>query len=121
VTLGQDALGSRDLDPLSGSSVGTALASAASLVWPELLAGAVSLAAMATFLVWIQVVGRLRRRESPGYSSVGLLSLLAVGGGGWGAALLLGPVSPAARALALGAMSLGLWWRVRTLGAGGRM
>ncbi|MGA7861108.1 MAG: hypothetical protein WCB19_04560 [Thermoplasmata archaeon] len=118
MTAGSDALSPRDLDPLSTSSVGTALAGAASLVWPELVAGAISLAAVASFVVWIRALRALRTRRATGYRPVRLLPFLALGGAGWSAAVLFGPIFPPGRALLLGGVSVGLWFLARSAWAG---
>jgi hypothetical protein len=109
-----DAAVSHDLDPLSTSSIGTALAGVASLVWPELVAGAVSLAAVACFLVWLRVVRTLRQRRSTGYRPTRLLPLAALGGAGWGFVLLLGYDFPPGRAPLLGFISVVLWLLTRS-------
>jgi hypothetical protein len=99
----------RELDPLSAASLGTALAGAMSLVWPELVAGTVSLAAVASFVVWVRAVRVLRKRRETGYRPARLIPFLVIGGSGWTGALLIGPEFPPARVLLLGAVALGFW------------
>jgi hypothetical protein len=108
----------RDLDPLSAASIGTALAGTMSLVWPELVAGTVSLAAVASFVLWVRAVRAFRRRRETGYRPVRLIPFLALGGSGWTAALLVGPEFPPVRALLLGAVALGIWFLARSAWAG---
>jgi hypothetical protein len=109
-----DALGSRAFDPLSSSAVGTTLAGAASLIWPELVAGTVTLAALASFLLWVRVLRALRQRRIGDFRSSRVIPLAGLGAAGWGTALLVGPIFPAGRALVLGAASLGLWLLARS-------
>jgi hypothetical protein len=108
----------RDLDPLSTASIGTALAGAMSLVWPELIAGTVSLAAVTSFVIWVQAVRVLRKRRETGYRPTRLIPFLTLGGGGWTAALLIGPEVPPVRALLLGAVALGLRFLARSAWVG---
>lgn len=102
------------LDPLSTASVGTALSGVGSLVWPGLVAGAVSLAVMASFLVWVRAVHAVRRRRLTGYHPARLIPFLVLGGSGWGAALLLGPTFPQGRPLLLGLVAVGFWFLARS-------
>jgi hypothetical protein len=103
-----------DIDPLSTSALGTAIAGAGSLVWPDLVAGTISLAAVASFVVWIRALRAVRRRQLTGYRVRRLLPCLATGGAGWATALALGPVSLTDRALVLGATSVALWLLARS-------
>jgi hypothetical protein len=114
VTAGSDPGLPGEFDPLSTSSVGTALAGAASLVWPELVTGAISLAAVASFVVWVRAVRALRRRQMTGFRPHRLIPCLVVGGAGWSAALALVSVPPVGRALALGGAVVGLWILARS-------
>ncbi|MGC2290056.1 MAG: hypothetical protein WA688_09420 [Thermoplasmata archaeon] len=118
MTAGPDTPPAGDVDPLSASSVGTALVGAASLVWPELVAGALCLAVVATFVVWIRALRAFRDRRASGFRPARLLPFLALGGGGWGAAFLLGSAFPPGRALLLGGVSVGLWFLARSAWAG---
>lgn len=113
-----DGWSGRDLDPLPTASVGTALAGAMSLMWPELVAGTVSLAAVASFVVWIRCVRALRKRRETGYRPARLIPLLVLGGSGWASALLFGPDFPPVRALLLGAVALGFWLLARSAWTG---
>ncbi len=108
----------RELDPLPTSSVGTALAAIASLLWPELVGAAVSLAALASFVLWLRALRVLRQRRTTGYRPVRLVPLLALGTGGWSVAFLLGPILPPARGLLLGVVCLGLWSLAPSAGVG---
>jgi hypothetical protein len=98
--------------------VGTALAGTLSLVWPDLVAGAVSLAAVTSFVVWVRALRALRRRRATGYRFTRLLPFLAIGGAGWTVAFLPGPEYPPVRALVLGVFSVGLWLLTRSAWAG---
>jgi hypothetical protein len=118
VTAPTRLLPSRELDPLSTAAIGTALAGVASLVWPQLVAGAVSLAAVASFVLWIRAVRALRRRRSTGYHPSRLLPFLAVGAAGWAVALVLDPAFPAGRALVLGVVIVALWVLARSAWSG---
>jgi hypothetical protein len=109
MTAAPDGPPPRELDALPTASIGTALAGGASLVWPELLAGAVSLAVLTAFVVWLRALRTLRQRRVTGYRPLRLLPLLVLGGAGWSAEVLVGPAYPAVRALLLGAVSVGLW------------
>ena len=99
----------RELDPLSTSAFATVATGTASLVWPGLVAAAVTLAALATFVVWGRALQALRRRRVNGYDPVRLVPLLLLGGAGWTAALFLGSVLPLSRPLVLCGVGLGLW------------
>jgi hypothetical protein len=118
LTAGSVAVPSRDLDPLSTASVGTALAGTLSLVWPELVAGTVCLAAVASFVVWVRALRALRQRRATGYRSTRFIPFLVIGGAGWTVAFLPGPGFPPVRALVLGAVSVGLWLLTRSAWAG---
>ena len=107
-----------ELDPLPAATIGTLLASVTSLVWPELNSAAVSLAVLATFVVWVRALHAFRRRRTSGYAPGRLLPLAAVGTVGWSGAFLLGTTSPVARALLLGVVSVGLWFLSRPVSAG---
>jgi hypothetical protein len=118
LTAGAATVPSRDLDPLSTASMSTFLAGTLSLVWPDLVAGAVSLAAVTSFLIWVRALRALRRRRLTGYLPIRLLPFLALGGAGWTAAFLIGPEYPPFRALVLGAVSVGLWLLTRSAWVG---
>lgn len=105
-------------DPLPVAAVGSGLAGAASLVWPELLAGAVTLAVLTGFVVWVRAVRTLRDRRTTGYPPARLIPLLALGAAGWATELLLGPTLPTARAPLLGVVGVGLWLLSGRSGAG---
>ncbi|MCI4347448.1 MAG: hypothetical protein L3J97_02370 [Thermoplasmata archaeon] len=106
------------MDPLLSSSAGTALAGAASLLWPELISAALSLAVLASFVVWIRVLRVLRRPRATRYDSNRFLPLLLLGAGGWSAAYLVPPVLLEGRGLILGALGIGLWVLARPAFAG---
>ena len=107
-----------ELDPLLSSAAGTAFAGVASLIWPELTAAALSLAVLATFVVWVRALRILRRRRATDYDPGRLLPLLVLGGTGWSAAVLVAPIVPEGRPLILGAFSVGLWVLARAAFAG---
>jgi hypothetical protein len=114
-----DLLPAGEPDPLSASTAGAAISAVASVVWPVLAAATLSLAVLASFVVWIRALRAWRRSRRTPTDTGGLLSLALVGGTGWGAALLLGPVVPLARPLLLGALAVGLWVTARHTLAGG--
>jgi hypothetical protein len=114
MTAGRETGSARDLDPLSTASVGTALTGAASLVWPELVAGALSLAALASFVVWLRALKAWRGRRQTGYRPRRLIPVFALGGIGWSVALLLGSTYPSGRALVLGVVCVALWFLARS-------
>lgn len=103
-----------DGDPLGTAAVGTALAGVASLVWPELLTGVVSLAALTSFIIWTRAVRALRQRRALRFPRARLISYGALGGVGWMGAALLGPVIPLARPLLLGGLAVGFWLLARS-------
>jgi hypothetical protein len=109
MTVNTGGWGVRDGDPLTMASVGTALAGGASLVWPELIAGTLSLAVVTSFVVWIRAIRALRQRRSTGYHPARLVPFLVLGTVGWSTALLLGPTLPSSRAPVLGIVAVGLW------------
>jgi hypothetical protein len=104
-------------DPLTTSAAGTALAAVSSLLWPELFAAVVSLAVLASFLVWVRVLRALRERRLSQSQRTRLVPLLIVGGMGW-SVVLLGPLALWERALFLGALPAGLWLLLRSAGTG---
>jgi hypothetical protein len=104
-----EPLASRDLDPMSASAIGTGLAGAASLVWPELVAGTIALAALGSFLLWARALHALRQRRVTHYPAVRLIPLVVLGVTGWGTALLVGLVIPSGGAVVLGVVCVGLW------------
>ena len=118
MTAGSEGPPRREVDPLPTAAVGTVLAGLASLVWPELSSAVVSLAVLASFVVWVRALRAFRRRRTSGYDPGRLLPLAAVGTAGWSGALLLGSTSPVGRALLLGAVSVGLWFLTRPASAG---
>lgn len=109
MNVGSGELFSQELDPLLSSSAGTALAGAASLLWPELISAALSLAVLATFVVWVRALRVLRRPRAIRYDPSRLLPILLLGAGGWSAAFLVPPVLLEGRGLILAALGIGLW------------
>lgn len=101
--------GSREPNALSTSAGGAALAGLASLAWPGLWMGTVALAVLTGVIVWVRALRALRRTSPPELRPRRWLPLLALGGSGWAAEILLEPLLPWARAPLLGAVSVGLW------------
>ena len=118
MTLPSAAGSGRDLDPLPAAAIGAALAAGMSLLWPELIAGTVSLAAAASFVVWIRALRALRARRETGYHPARLIPFIALGGVGWATAILVGPEFPPARALLVGGVALGFWLLSRSVSRG---
>lgn len=114
MTAGSEQWSARDLDPLSIASTGTALTGAASFVWPDLVPGAVSLAALTSFVVWMRALRALKRKRESGYHPIRLIPLLALGGAGWSIALLVGPSNSPGRAMVLGIVCLVIWFLARS-------
>ncbi|MCI4352150.1 MAG: hypothetical protein L3K14_02010 [Thermoplasmata archaeon] len=118
MTAGSGEFLPQEPDPLLSSSAGTALAGVASLLWPELISAALSLAVLASFVVWVRAVRVLRRPQANHYAPNRLLPLLLLGAAGWSATLLVPPVLAEGRALILGALGVGLWVLARPAFAG---
>ncbi len=114
MTGGSHASVGPDGDSLATAAVGTVLAGVGTLVWPELLAGTMSLAVVATFVVWTRAVRALRQRRTTGFPPVRLIPHIALGAIGWSGAVLLGPVFPLVRPLLLGVVAVGFWLLARS-------
>lgn len=107
-----------ELDPLPTASMGTALVGVASLVWPELIPAALSLAVLASFVVWVRVLRTVRENRTGGSGVRRFIPLFALGVTGWSAALFLGSILPWGRALLLGGVAIGLWLLARMAAVG---
>lgn len=95
------------------------MASVASLIWPELLAAVVTLAVLATFVVWVRALRVVRDRRTTRYRPRRLIPLLGLGISGWSVAALVGSFLPEARVLVLGGVAIGFWFLAPAAGVEG--